>query len=150
RRCGQYVASAQLLGRRCEMNWEAIGAIGQMLGSLVTFVALFYLALQVRHAQRDSKRALSQGRAEAVRDLFAFGSQERIARIGLKASRTLGGRTQPMQGVLIAQGGLTEEEAYMYNGYEAAWWNYQLQVYLNLDELSPVERAAFEFGIRIR
>jgi len=132
------------------MNWEAVGAIGQTLGSVVTFVALFYLALQVRHAQRDSKRALSQGRSEAVRDLFAFGSQERIARLGLQANRALGAIGGPMQDALTRRAGMTDEEAFAYNGYEAAWWNYQIQVYLNLDELSPIERAAFEFGIRAR
>ena len=30
------------------MNWDAIGAIGQMLGSIAVFVTLGYLAVQVR------------------------------------------------------------------------------------------------------
>jgi len=31
------------------MNWDAIGAIGQMLGSIAILVTLGYRALQVKH-----------------------------------------------------------------------------------------------------
>ncbi len=34
------------------MNWEAIGAIGEVLGSAVVFVSLVYLAIQVRQNTR--------------------------------------------------------------------------------------------------
>jgi hypothetical protein len=44
------------------MNWEAIGAVGELLGSLAVFVTLGYLAVQVRHARAEASRALSQGR----------------------------------------------------------------------------------------
>jgi hypothetical protein len=32
------------------MNWEAIGAVGQMLGSIAVFVTLSYLAVQIRQS----------------------------------------------------------------------------------------------------
>ena len=32
------------------MNWDAVGAIGEVLGSLAVIGSIFYLALQVRHA----------------------------------------------------------------------------------------------------
>ena len=31
------------------MNWDAIGAVGQMLGSVAVLFTLGYLALQVKH-----------------------------------------------------------------------------------------------------
>ena len=31
------------------MNWEEVGAIGQVLGSIAVFVTLGYLAVQVKH-----------------------------------------------------------------------------------------------------
>jgi hypothetical protein len=34
------------------MNWEAIGAIGELLGSAVVFISLVYLAVQVRQNTR--------------------------------------------------------------------------------------------------
>ena len=32
------------------MNWEAVAAIGQILGAFAVFVTLIYLAIQVKHA----------------------------------------------------------------------------------------------------
>ena len=34
------------------MNWNAIGAIGQLVGSIAVFVTLGYLSIQVRHARK--------------------------------------------------------------------------------------------------
>jgi len=51
------------------MNWDAIAAIGQMLGSVAVLVTLAYVAAQVHQARRETRRGLSQGRAEAVRHL---------------------------------------------------------------------------------
>jgi hypothetical protein len=42
------------------MNWDAIGAIGEILGALAVLVTLFYLALQVRHHTRATKRTAFQ------------------------------------------------------------------------------------------
>ena len=44
------------------MNWDAIGAAGEVLGALAVFFTLFYLALQVRQsnhsARAESRQAL--------------------------------------------------------------------------------------------
>jgi hypothetical protein len=37
------------------MNWEAIGAIGQVLGSAAVFVSLGYLAVQIRRSTAQAK-----------------------------------------------------------------------------------------------
>jgi hypothetical protein len=39
------------------MNWDAIGAIGQMLGSLAVFVSLVYLGVQTRHSRIATQHA---------------------------------------------------------------------------------------------
>jgi hypothetical protein len=52
------------------MNWDAIGAIGQLLGSVAVFVTLSYLAIEVRHARSEAKRTLSQRRAEGLATLL--------------------------------------------------------------------------------
>ncbi len=36
------------------MNWDAIGAISQMVGSVAVFITLGYLAGQVRHAREEN------------------------------------------------------------------------------------------------
>ena len=52
------------------MNWDVTGAAGELLGSVVVFVMLGYLAIQVLHAWAEACRALSQGRMEANRELL--------------------------------------------------------------------------------
>src|SRR5215831_3575171 len=42
------------------MNWEEVGAIGQLLGSVAVFVTLVYLATQVRFARAEYMRSISQ------------------------------------------------------------------------------------------
>jgi len=37
------------------MNWEAIGAVGEVLGALAVFLTLFYLARQVRESNKLAK-----------------------------------------------------------------------------------------------
>ena len=45
------------------MNWEAIGATGEIVGALAVVVTLFYLAQQIRHNTR-------MARAEMTKDLY--------------------------------------------------------------------------------
>ena len=42
------------------MNWDAIGAVGELVGALAVLVTLIYLAIQVRHTRRAQE-------AEAIR-----------------------------------------------------------------------------------
>jgi len=42
------------------MNWEAIAAIGQMLGSIAVFVTLGYLAVQIRHNANATRMSTAQ------------------------------------------------------------------------------------------
>jgi hypothetical protein len=37
------------------MNWDAIGAVGQVLGSAAVFVTLFYMTLQVRESRKSNR-----------------------------------------------------------------------------------------------
>jgi len=58
------------------MNWEAIGAVGEIIGAIAVVVSLVYLASQLRqgnelareNAYRDLQSALDQGMAELNRD----------------------------------------------------------------------------------
>ena len=45
------------------MNWEAIGAIGEIIGASAVVITLFYMAQQVRHNTRMT-------RAEMTKDLY--------------------------------------------------------------------------------
>ena len=51
------------------MNWEAIGAIGEILGATVVFITLVYLAIQVKYAKSAAADANRLARARGVTDM---------------------------------------------------------------------------------
>ena len=129
------------------MNWDAIGAIGEVLGSIAVFVTLGYLAVQVRHARAETGRSISQGRAEAMREFcLQCASNEHLASGSGKLARAFGdGNYLPYQAKLL-DAGFTDEEV------AAAVWTQQALWYIRAgayrQELTPGERAEFERGIR--
>ena len=131
------------------MNWDAIGAIGQMLGSIAVFITLGYLALQVRQARTDLQRSISQGRGEAIRSLLLTrATDERLSRMIAKADAAFGREPTPFVAELMKRSGLTLEEATAVSAEQAAFWNYRLQVIPYIAELSGTDRLAFDSGIR--
>ena len=52
------------------MNWEEIGAIGQLLGTIAVLVTLVYLSIQVRHAREQAMRSAERARCDAAREYF--------------------------------------------------------------------------------
>jgi len=62
------------------MNWEAIGALGEVVGALAVILTLLYLAVQIRHSKKlleeNQRIAVSQTfqtRAAMRMDSFRFG-----------------------------------------------------------------------------
>ena len=51
------------------MNWEEVGAVGQVLGSIAVLVTLVYLSIEVRHARQEMRRSIALGRATSGREL---------------------------------------------------------------------------------
>ena len=45
------------------INWEAVGAVGEIMGAVAVVATLFYLAIQIR-------RSTAQARADMSKDLF--------------------------------------------------------------------------------
>ena len=48
------------------MNWQAIGAIGEVLGGLAVFISLLYLAMQIRSSRRSDQIVVAADAASAV------------------------------------------------------------------------------------
>src|SRR5262245_11400663 len=72
------------------MNWNAVGAIGQILGSLATFITVGYLVVQVHDTERAMKREIAQSRTERVIEInLAQASNERLADITVRGSEAL-------------------------------------------------------------
>jgi hypothetical protein len=132
------------------MNWDAIGAVGELLGSIAVFVTLGYLAIQVRHARAEASRALSQGRMEANRALLALDLDEQNLDARLKAEAAFGVSPPPIVTTLMERAKLTQEEAWRVFLVEVARWNYRTHVIAHWDELPPIEQAIFDSAVRIR
>jgi len=130
------------------MNWEAIAAIGQMLGSVAVFVTLGYLAVQVKHARLQAQRTLSQGRAEALREVHAEQRGERVNRLLVNTNAALGGKPSRSSAALMEQTGVTAEEANLLFSLYISWWNYRLQMIPYVDELPAMERTMFDLCLR--
>ncbi len=60
------------------MNWDAVGAVGEILGALAVFVTLAYLAVQIRQNTIATKSAAVQGMTTAAQNtaLAAASSKE--------------------------------------------------------------------------
>jgi len=58
------------------MNWEAIGAIGEMVGAAGVIVSLLYLAVQVQAATRANRRENAHELNEATRAWWAQLSED--------------------------------------------------------------------------
>ncbi len=53
------------------MNWEAIGAIGELLGAAGVIATLGYLAFQIRQNTRQLAQEAQRTRAQSVRESWA-------------------------------------------------------------------------------
>lgn len=147
------------------MNWHAIGAIGQILGSLATFITVGYLVVQVHDAEREMKRSIAQSRAERNIELNLVGAtNERLAEIHIKGDLALiygkppatedSSMPPPRADALksappffadaMTQLGLTPVEIAMLGAEQSARWNNVSYTILYLDELPPGEREQFD------
>ena len=69
------------------MNWDAIGAVGELLGALAVILTLGYLAAQIRQNTRTVRTATAQAIQTAMNEAHAHVKQDsaaaRIYRLGL-------------------------------------------------------------------
>ncbi len=131
------------------MNWDAIGALGEVLGSIAVFLTLGYLAVQVRFARNQVRHSISQNSAGGNRDLFlARATDPRLLNLNVRANAALGAEPTPFEATLIARVGLTAEDASTLHWEQMAWWQQRLQIIPYLDQRSNEERAGFDVAVR--
>ena len=64
------------------MNWDAISAVSQFVGSIAVVLSVLYLGIQVHRSTRVAKVAAQDAAASAVRDVTnTFMENEAMARI---------------------------------------------------------------------
>lgn len=67
------------------MNWEAIGAGGEVFGALGVMVTLIYLATQIRVQNRESRIASVHEISEGYRQLVAEMINPNLSEVWVKA-----------------------------------------------------------------
>ncbi len=63
--------------RRKLVNWEAIGAVGEIAGAMAVVITLLYLARQVQHARREQQ--ITAVRAELLDAMVVEIGREDVA-----------------------------------------------------------------------
>ena len=66
------------------MNWDAIGAVGEILGAIAVFLSLVYLASQIRAQNRESRISSVHEITEAFRQSLEVLSVPEMAQIYVK------------------------------------------------------------------
>lgn len=133
------------------MNWEAIGAVAELLGSLAVFLTLIYLAVEVRHARQDVRRSVRQSRAEVSRErLLIRATHQRLNELMVHAQDAFGDdvRSNPFVAALVEKANLSPSDAYAVFMELNAEWQYRVQVVSNIEELSEGERLEFDNTVR--
>jgi hypothetical protein len=80
------------------MNWDAISAVSQLIGSIAVVVSVLYLAVQMRSSTRVARVAAQDAAAAALRDVtkpFMENAElGRVWRTGLEDFKTLSAEDQ--------------------------------------------------------
>jgi hypothetical protein len=111
------------------MNWEAVGAIGEIVGAIAVIASLVYLGIQIRHQNVESRIASVHEVLEGFRtEISAFRNFELAQLLG-KGSVEFEALsdTEKIQFVAMAQGPLRfwEEAFHQYkaNRLSSPLWN---------------------------
>jgi len=65
-----------------DRNWDAIGAIGEVVGAIAVFLTLVYLAFQVRYAKNATLDQNRLSRASAIREIILSTATNDSLRVG--------------------------------------------------------------------
>ena len=98
------------------MNWEAIGAIGEIIGAAAVVGSLVYLAVQIQSQNRESRISSMHDLSVGYRDSLAVMGQKDTADLYAKAYDDYESLTRPETIRLIAGSSRTFriwEEAYL-------------------------------------
>ena len=130
------------------MNWEAVGAIGQVLGSIAVFVTLGYLTLQIRSAREEVRRTVSRARVDGSRDLYVVTATNPELASALQRLSASSGSAQWGFVHHAAAMGLTEVEARQVNSFLFALWNNFEASIISIENLSAGLKQELDYRIR--
>ena len=68
------------------MNWDAIGAIGEIIGAFAVVLSLIYLSLQIRRQSEESKMAAMHDIAVGFRDSVVIFTNAELADLFIRSN----------------------------------------------------------------
>lgn len=77
------------------MNWDAIGALGEIVGAAAVVISLLYLAAQIRAQNKQSRLSALHDMSRALRDATTIFASEDITEIFVRANESYDSITEP-------------------------------------------------------
>ena len=119
------------------MNWDAVGAIAEILGSITVISTLFYLALQVKHARDQIRTSVRESRNTAARELqLSVIQNPQLVRVMGKAyagwTTDIGSEEQFYEAAEF-----TFEDQIIWASYMRVAWTYFRESIRHIPELMP-------------
>ena len=122
------------------MNWEAIGAVAEIMGSLAVIATLFYLALQVRHARDQIRTSVRESRNASLRELqlAVVQTPELTCVIGKALAGWTPGIESEEQFYEVAD--FTMEDRVIWVAYMRVYWSYVREAANSIPDLTPSQQ----------
>ena len=128
------------------MNWDAIGAVGEILGASAVVISLVYLAAQIRAQNREARAAAMHEISEGFRDSIATFVNRENAEIITRANRDFD--ALPDEDVFVLLAGLQrflrlwEEAFHQYNDgrLDSKIWNVMVKQYASFISMPAMNR----------
>jgi hypothetical protein len=127
------------------VNWDAIGAIAELLGASAVLVTLLYLSWQIRNSREELRFSIRQNRSAILREFVMETSRDDdLRRILVEAQIANGDELPTGVEILMKVCGLSHDDASKLNSYFLAQWLYRITTLNNIEDLNGSERASFE------
>lgn len=117
------------------MNWEAIGALGEIVGALAVVLTLAYLAIQVRHAKAAATDTNRLERSKGVRDMMLASAADS----GLRENLTKGLQLSDYYNEIASNLNMSSDEAASFDWAMLYWFWLHWGQYASTTKESDVE-----------
>ena len=117
------------------MNWEAIGALGEIVGALAVVLTLAYLAIQVRHAKEAAADTNRLERSKGVRDMMLASAADS----GLRENLTKGLQLSDYYDEIASNLNMSSDEAASFDWAMLYWFWLHWGQYASTTKESDVE-----------
>ena len=100
------------------MNWDAIGAIGEIIGALAVVLTLGYFGIQIRAAREAAADTNRLHRSNGVREIMLAS----IANTEIRQALEKGLGTSPLHDMFSKELGISKDEAFIMHWTMLAWF----------------------------